>query len=452
MILFSSIYKSIPNSKFSLVHITLFVLVINLTSCKKFLDVQPSDAVSDETTIVDKGSAENAVRGAYRALAGSGYYGGTFQFDVLMSGNVLTYTQSGTGQLQFQGHTLTADNNDLEAIWTAIYKTINITNHVITKVPNAVDYNLTPAYRNQLLGEAYFIRALCYFDLARTWGSVQIFLTPTTKVQDKLGVKRSTQAEVYAQVLADLNQAETLLPNSTVRDRASVKTVRALRARYYLYQSRWSLAEADATTLIADSTNYKLVKPYNTFFTKPNTTESIFELSFSTAYPNALFAGFKSGGNYIANDSIKAKLTTASVGGTRSSLINVSGSKAFVVLYPTSNGSDPTYLIRLSEMYLIRAEARAQQNDLVGALSDLNAVRNRAGLANSTASTQADILLAIEDERRVEFAFEPHRWFDLIRTDRAGVVLGATNTQKYVWPIPAPERFADPTLDQNPGY
>src|ERR1700712_1275431 len=222
------------------------LIITTFTSCKKFLEVEPTDAVSDEQTITDKASAENAVRGTYRALSASGYYGATFQFAILMSGNALTYTQSGASGLQFLYHTITADNNDLETIWAAQYKVINQANFIIAKVPAVVDSKFTESYANQLLGEGYFLRALAYFDLARTFGGVQLFVTPTQKVSDKYNTPRSTQAETYAQVLSDLNAAEALLPTTTVRDRATKKTVWALRARLNLYQQKWAQAEEDA--------------------------------------------------------------------------------------------------------------------------------------------------------------------------------------------------------------
>jgi len=429
----------------------LFIFVV-FSSCHKFLDVQPTNAVSDDLTITDKASAENAVRGSYRSLSATGYYGATFQFDALMSGAALTYTQSSAGQLQFLYHTLTADNNDLKTVWAAIYKAINQANHVITKVPGVKDAGLTDAYRNQLLGEGYFVRALGYFDLARTFGSVQLFLEPTTKVSDKLGKPRSTQAEVYAQVLNDLNAAEPLLPLTTVRDRATRKTVWGLRARVEIYLHQWAAAETDAGRLIADSVNYKLVTPYNGFFTKANTTESVFELSYSIGYPNPMFSNWKSGGNYVPNDSIRKLLTDPAVGGGRSALIGINGTKVLGVLYPQSNGTDPVYVIRIAELWLIRAEARAQQDNVAGAQDDLNAVRARAGVSPVTLGTSGEALDAIEQERRVEFALEPHRWFDLVRTGRASAVLNVTDNRRYVFPIPAPERQADPSLDQNPGY
>src|SRR6186713_946860 len=239
----------------------LIFLLVAFSSCHKFLDVQPTNAVSDDLTITDKASAENAVRGSYRSLSATGYYGATFQFDALMSGAALTYTQSSAGQLQFLYHTLTADNNDLKTVWAAIYKAINQANHVIAKLPAVTDPALTTAYRNQLLGEGYFVRALAYFDLARSFGGVQLFLLPTLKVSDKYGKARSTQAETYAQVLSDLNAAEPLLPATTVRDRATQKTVWALRARLNLYLQQWAAAASDAGKIIADSGNYKLVTP-----------------------------------------------------------------------------------------------------------------------------------------------------------------------------------------------
>ena len=442
------------NDKFSRWYaVFLFaVILLSFSSCHKFLDVLPTNAVSDDQAITDSASATNAVRGAYRALSATGYYGATYQFDALLSGNALNYTQSGASQLQFQYHTVTADNNDLESIWSAAYAAINDANFVIAKVPGILAPTLSQSYRNQLIGEAYFIRALAYFDLGRAFGGVQLFLSPTAEVSDKLGKIRSSQAETYAQVLADLNTAETLLPATTVRDRATQKTVWALRARLYLYLQQWPQAETDAGRIIADSADYKLVSPYSTFFTQTNTTESVFELSYSLAYPNPMYSNWKKGGNYTPNTSIINLLQTPSTGGNRSALLLTSGTSILGNLYPLSTGTNPVYVIRIAELWLIRAEARAQQNNLPGALTDLNAVRARAGLSGSSAVTQGDILLALENERRVEFALEPQRWFDLVRTGRAPAVLNVTDPNHYLFPIPAPELSADHSLTQNPGY
>jgi len=121
-------------------------------------------------------------------------------------------------------------------------------------------------------------------------------------------------------------------------------------------------------------------------------------------------------------------------------------------MYYRSPATDPTFVIRIAELYLIRAEARAQTGALTGALADLNAIRERAGIAKSTAATADQLLLAIENERRIEFALEPHRWFDLVRTGRADEVLNVTDANRLLLPVPAEQLLIDKALKQNPGY
>jgi hypothetical protein len=122
-------------------------------------------------------------------------------------------------------------------------------------------------------------------------------------------------------------------------------------------------------------------------------------------------------------------------------------------MYYRTPATDPAYIIRIAEVYLIRAEARAHQPEkLSGAATDLNAVRDRAGLTATAATTGEQLLLAIENERRLEFAFEPHRWYDLVRTGRAAAVTGITDPNKYVLPIPVGELLVDDALTPNPGY
>jgi hypothetical protein len=141
------------------------------------------------------------------------------------------------------------------------------------------------------------------------------------------------------------------------------------------------------------------------------------------------------------------------VGGSRNSLIAGTAPTIYGVLYnTTASSSDPSYLIRISELYLIRAEARAHLNDLIGAAADLNTIRARADVPATTAATQDELLQAIEDENAIEFAFEAHRWFDLVRTERAGAVLGITNKNFWLFPIPYSDVLSDPDVTQNPGY
>jgi hypothetical protein len=112
------------------------------------------------------------------------------------------------------------------------------------------------------------------------------------------------------------------------------------------------------------------------------------------------------------------------------------------------------YAIRLAELYLIRAEARIKKAspDVGGALADLNEVRRRAGVPDVESGDRDEIIQAIEDENSLEFAFESHRWFDLVRTKRAGDVLGITDANYWLFPLPASDILSDPDVEQNPGY
>ncbi|MEJ2882054.1 RagB/SusD family nutrient uptake outer membrane protein [Pedobacter sp. GR22-6] len=435
-------------------HKILLVLVlfvsISSSSCKKFLEERPYDTIPDDNTIYDKSSAEAAVRGAYRALA-SLNYGAGFQNTILQSGGDIKSLNNAQTDLNVINYDLRSDIAFLSTYWGNFYNTINRSNHIIEKLPGVTDIKLTLAQRDQLLGEAYFIRAISYFDLARTFGNVQLFLSPTKVVADKLGVKQSTAAQVYAQVLDDLNKAEPLLQTTVLRNRVSKSTVNALRARLYLYTKKYTEAEADAN-IVLSNTAYKLIKP---FALAAGTTESILELSYSVNDVNAGYAQWNTSNRALEpKPAIHNLLNDPNVGGDRK-LLSVRNSAGQFIggIYPTNTSAG--YLIRTAEIHLIRAEARILKTspDLQGAIDDLNAVRTRANVpALSNTLSKEDILLAIENERRVEFALEPFRWFDIVRTGRAAAVFNLSDPNKYIFPIPAGEILADPSLVQNPGY
>ena len=439
--------------------IRILPLVLLLTSCKDFLDVQPRDSVSDDATIVDEATAQTAVRGVYRELGDDAYYGSLFQTIGYLSGDNIQWTGSQSVIQQFISHNVKADNTNVATVWAGIYSTINRANQVIDKVPGVTDATFTQDEKNALIGEAYFIRALAYFDLARTWGGVQLVLKATANINDTKGLKRSSLEQTYAQVLSDLQTAEPLLPETTNRYRATKKTVWALMARFYLYRQNWEQAETYSSKLIQDA-KYGLIKPYGAFFANNvvATNESIFEISYSANNVNA-HRGYwhppANGGTrqWAPNDAFIALINDPAIGGNRKAAVAITNQGLWYGnFYYRSPATDPAYVLRIAEQYLIRAEARAQLGELEGALEDLDAVRDRAGLTASTATSQGDILLAIENERRLEFAFEPHRWYDLVRTNRAATVLGVTDARRYVMPIPAVELSADGALDPNPGY
>lgn len=444
-----------------LLYILPFLIV--LSSCKKFLDVQPQQQVNESQAITDGGSATAAVNGLYNSLGADNYYGSNFPAISYLYGSDIVWTGSQAAPQEISAHKTTAFNSYIGNAWGAIYKTILSANYILEAVPKLSDPLFTTALKNQYLGEAYAIRALSYFDLARGWGGVQLILTPTHTEGDHAGIKRSTLADTYAQVLKDLNAAEPLLPATTNRNRFTRKTVWALKARFYLYNQQWDLAEQYASKIIGDNTNYNLLKPYSAFFANNAvaTTESVFEIAYSTSFKNGHSVWFLPpalGGRreWAPSSTLVSLLNDPTVGGSRSTLIARTAPPGNLwygkLYYRTPLGTDPAYVLRVAELYLIRAEASAQQNKLSEALADLNAVRDRSGIAASTAVSQGDILLAIEAERRVEFPFEADRWFNLVRTNRVAAVLGITDQTKYLFPIPASELLADPALTPNPGY
>jgi len=426
------------------------------------LNLQPEQAISNSSAIVNKKSAEAALVGTYDKLQADGYYGSQFVASIYLSGNNVTWTGSLNYYRSFNNHSYQADNTSINTTWFAIYAAVNEANQVIDKVTALQSADLTDTEKNRIIGEAYFIRALSLFDLGRTWGNVPIITKATVTAHDFDGVKQSTQAQVYTQVIADLQQALTLLPEKIDRNRATKNTARALLARVYLYQENWAKAEEYASLLIADA-NYQLVD-YPTFFQQKATKEGIFELLYTTADKNGhslLWLSSSEGGRreWAPSESIVPLLIDPNVGGTRKALYKDQSTtlnpKFYIgILYWRTTGDDPAYILRIAEQYLIRAEARVKKAtpDLTGALADLNAIRLRAKVPASVANTVADLSLAIENERRVEFAFEPHQWYDLVRTKRAATVLGVTDPNKWIFPIPYSDLAADKDLVQNPGY
>ncbi len=427
------------------------------SSCKKFLEETPNNALPTDKSITDAGTARAAITGAYDAV--QNYYAANYPTLGTITADNVVFNGTLSQYLQLDQNAIPPDNVTTVAAYQGIYKAINSANSVITYVPEVSDPLLTAAEKNKVLGEAYFIRALGYFDLGRGWGGVQLQLKPTTDLASTKGIKRSSLQQTYDQVLTDLTQAESLLPeDATTRNRAQKSTARALRARLHLYRKEWTQAETYATQVIGN-TKYALATPYKTFFTAPfGTTESIFELTFSANDKNSfwnLWYPSSASGQFTLKPSAPfvTKITNPAIGGTRNALVAGTGNNVYGALYNTSaTSTDPSYVIRLAEMYLIRAEARAQQNNLTGALADLNVIRARAGVPASTAATQADLLLAIEEENSLEFAFEAHRWFDLVRTGRTGAVLGITNQNFWLFPIPLSDVLSDPDVTQNPGY
>jgi len=438
--------------------IYLFYILL-FTSCSSFLEVDPKSSISGEGIIKDETSANAAISGVYDALRS--YYSVNYQSIAYLSGDNVQWTGSQSQVQEFINHKVNPENATIASTWNGIYTTINRSNNVISEIVNYEGDGIPTTVKDKVLGQAYAIRGLAYFDLVRAWGGVPLITEPTGKVGDNIGIARSTVEQTYQQVIDDLDLAENLLSVTTDRFAFTKKTVWALKARYYLYQKNWEKAREYATLLIDDQSNYELIAPYYAFFKNDvtGTKESVFELFYSTNEPNTHRAQWQpqtNGGTrqWAPSEPLIALLTNASTAGARSALIAKDNqNRWYGDLYYRSTGADPTYVIRIAELYLIRAEAYAELDEYNLALADLNKVRKRALLPDRLSSTsKSDLLLWIESERRLEFAFEAHRWFDLVRTGRAQQVLGISEPFRLLLPIPYSQVLADPALKQNPGY
>ncbi|HVZ55028.1 MAG TPA: RagB/SusD family nutrient uptake outer membrane protein [Chitinophagaceae bacterium] len=443
-----------------LVYVILISISVVLISCKKVLDTQSQLYIDQSQSIVDKRSAQAALVGAYNALSQNTYQGNTFRYITnLLSDNIKWVGNTPTNR-EFDVYAVFATNSRVQELWSAIYKTTNIANNIIEKIPLINDVTLDQAERNREKGEAFFLRALCYFDLVRLWGNVPIVSKPTESPIDAKDIRNSPPSEVYQFIEKDLDSAESLLPSIVDRNRANQYTAKALKARLYLYEKNWTKAEDYATQIINDSADFKLVKPYSQFYSVKNTSESIFEVDYTinnkNVYATNWFQNPTTGGKkeFLPTDDFVALLKDPNVGGSRSALIfNAGGVTYGNMNFHIATGEDQSYVLRLAEMYLIRAEARARQNRLAEGLSDLNVIRDRANVPPITAVGTTDELIdKILLERRMELAYESHRWFDLIRTGKAQEVLGITDVNKLLLPIPRQEILINSNLTQNPGY
>jgi hypothetical protein len=303
---------------------------------------------------------------------------------------------------------------------------------------------------------------------------VPLVLTPTLVEADAKPKARATEAAVMGQVITDLDFAigVSTFGNTNVAGRVGKDYAKALRARVALYMGDYATAQNYATELIGSS-RYTLTAgaDYKNIWALKNTKESLWEIQYEPTNSNSIaffyYTTATGGRNEIATSS---GLNTAHEAGDLRQAINATATGGAATNLKTlkftrvATGDDNVVMFRLSELYLIRAEARAQLGtDLVGALADLNVVRTRAGLAaNTTATTTATLMTAILKERRIEFAHEGHRFFDLKRTNLLATTIGATyfgisgtidNTFRALWPIPQRETLTSGgIIAQNTGY
>ena len=440
-------------------YILLTAISLSTVSCSDFLDQKPDNYISDAAVIQTLSSAKAALNGAYHDLASTSYYGGVyFDAGVNLAADNVTWTGSLNYYYDFDTHQYSAENQLLSYAWYAIYATVNQTNQVIDKVTVLNDGS--ESERRRIIAEATVIRSLAFFDLARTWGNIPVVKQATSSPTQFDGVKQTKAKDVYQLVVDDVLAIYNDLSESSDRVHVTRSAADAFLARVYLYLEQWDKAEQYASKVI-DNGNYALGTIQDLIDNK-ETAESIWELAYSSSFTNQQSTYWRSpdqGGRHEWGPSkeLVQLLADPTVGGDRKAFYQDFSSAQvpdyFVgTLYHRSTLDDDVIIFRLAEQYLIRAEARANLQNVSGALSDLNIIRRRANISEivDVASTQ-ELLNLIADERRVELALEPHRWFDLIRTGKAESVLGI-KTYQTIFPIPYNDIQADKDLVQNDNY
>lgn len=440
-------------------------------SCKKdFLEIPPKTALTDGVYFTSQGDFQQAVNGAYSPLRG--LYNGAWVMGELRSDNTTyKFNPNDRGSISpefIKDFTDDANNGSLSGKYSGNYSIIARANQVLALIDGV---NFDASVKNNLKGQAYFLRAFAYFDLAQYFGSVPLHLTPV-KTLAETALPLSTADAVYAQVIADARQAIALLPSKESQEagRATSGAAKMLLGNVYIFQKKW----AEAETVLKDITGYSLLPNYADVFdpNRKNNAESIFEIQYKQGqdgFASNFFYQFLvqpitgaeiqavtgiaetsrnvEGFNiptpdiiaaYEINDSRK----NASLGSIAAGGVNYPYIKKYAHPHALTNNTDDNWPVyRFAETLLFLAEAVNEQNRPAEASAYLNQVRSRAGLAATVAVTQTAMRDAISNERRVELAFENKRWLDLVRTGNAVAVMTAygqrvkANPQAYYFPL-----------------
>lgn len=437
------------------------------TACDSPLDTNPTTSIDASTALTSARGVELAVNGAYRQLqSGSLYSRVELAFSDMYTDN-LNYTGTFTGDREVSIRAIQPSNGEVGGIWSASYVGINRVNYILDALPKVSD--LTEAQRASYRGQMLWLRGVYYSILVKYYGGVPIVDKPTQSVDSaSINLPRATQAETYAFLIKDLEEAATLLSAARSNGRATQGAANALLARVYLETGDNTRARDKATGILSN-TAYRLVPSFNDLWlvTNKNSSESIYEVQFTTTNANSAafwFAptalggrlGFAPTSGPLPNGGI-GLYDAFQAGDTRrdASIATHSSGQRYGFKYrQIGAGTDNIPVLRLAEQYLIRAEANARLNAAAATVqADINVIRNRAGLANlsATVTSQQALLDAILQERRVELAFEGFRFMDLRRHGKALALLGIS-AQKLLWPLPQSERDVNPNLVQNPGY
>jgi hypothetical protein len=458
---------------------TSLVATALFSSCSKdFLNREPYTQVSIEATTNTPATMANALNGAYAGLLTVNMYGRTLPiFGDLLADNVFVSVVNSGYYIPEHNYSVTINDADVSGLYADSYS-------VILRANNIINSSLATDAVNQSKGEAYALRALNYFNLVR------YFAKPYTDAPNSPGVvltltynpsallPRSTVAQVYTQIIADLDKAYSLMSEYKGSGYFSKYAARALQAKVYLTMGDYQKA-FDAATDVINNSGFTLmatgdIASYyaaSTTHGPDNKVETLFEVASdqtNSLYSNEILAMYLQSGSYYGQ-----LLTTGSLYNLYS---GTDGRKSTIIAgaRPKKGGEDPAYIVnkyqdtdgpfgtkkimRMGEVYLIAAEAGARLNNPAG-LTYLNALMAKRDPAKVYASAGTQLINDIITERRKELAFEGDRFLDLNRLkapiDRtAEYPTGAIPFSDYrrVLPIPQSVLNVNPNVEQNPGY
>lgn len=460
----------VRQSIFCMVLLIVFASVISI-SCESFVNTEPPNSqLSGDTVFEDSATARAALGNCYALLCDKVMVtGGIEGISVKLgyySDEIIPYSSEQSEQVFFQNN-LTALNSDIETFWNDSYNVIYSLNAIIEGVE--ASKGISTRDKEILAGEALVTRSLIYFNLVNLFGEVPYVVT--TNYKDNIQITKMSVSGLYQKLSEDLTIAHEKLPieyKTSSRTTPNKSVAAALLARLYLYQENWALASDKASEVINNSALYNMEEDLPKVFLMQSRS-TLWQLS-----PSIEGAPTREGQSFIFTEgpppsrALNTEFVQAfELGDLRKDfwIGNVTNGQSiwyFPYKYKqyTSMESSAEYsiLIRLEELYLIRAEARAMAGDIIGATDDLNLIRSRAGLQNTVASGSLEMRNEIINERRFEFFCEQgHRWFDLKRTGLANEILSLSKpgwtTTDLLWPLPQNELLLNPALlPQNPDY
>jgi hypothetical protein len=465
-----------------------------LTSCSDYLDTEPiteeATSLNSDVVIKDAAAAESRMNAVYGTF-GSGYW----QLDFFLIGDGQSdnaYMGADNPAIfQYETYEMLSTNSQMKGDWNDIYNNINTCNIVINYVDQATDLNTTR--KNEMIGEASLIRALNHFQAVQLWGDCPIAKEAIFSISsanfdaafDALFPARKPVAEVYAQIIADCLVAIDKAPDASNKFKANKMAANALLAKVYATMPNPDWAKVNQYCDVVIGGGYTLLPTFDHLFDSAHegNSESIWEVNGDGwgspigAWDTFMFLGTDwKKFNAPSHTLIQAFADNDDTQRLASSVIreNVGWADAYwsSTAYPfaykmrDTNGNQNYYIARLADILLLKAEALASTGDVSGAMSLVNQVRTRAGIATINASSQSDAIDKVLEERLMELAFEGDRWFDLKRMGKAIQLLSQQkdgngnvlpfasniNQNRLLWPIPQDKLDANALLTQNPGY